>query len=95
MIIRVRIFQLLLQNRRTGIAIGRAFFKLVVFSHGLIVQVFAVNHKHHLIYIRQLTHELGGFETGQSFSRSGRVPNISTRLNRAEFLIVGADFQCD
>ncbi len=33
----VLVFQLPLQDRRRGIAVGRAFFKTVVFFHGLVV----------------------------------------------------------
>ena len=42
MISRVVVFHLPLQNGGAGVAVGRAFFKAVIFLHRLIVQVLAV-----------------------------------------------------
>ena len=49
------ITQLLRQNPSTGITIRRTFLELVVFFHGLVVEVFAVNHEKHLINIVEFT----------------------------------------
>ena len=50
----VRILQLALQNHGTGVAVGSAFLKTVVFLHGLVVQILTVYHKEDLIDIRKL-----------------------------------------
>ena len=50
----IRIFQLLFKNCSRSIAVGSTFFKAVILLHGLVVQVLTVNHKQHLINIRQL-----------------------------------------
>jgi len=84
------VFQLSFQYRSTGIAIGRTFFKLVVFPHGLIIKVFAVHNKKHLVDRRQFTCELGGFETRQSLARAGGMPNVTARRYGSEFFIVRA-----
>lgn len=50
----VRIFELSFQNRSRGIAVCGTLFKAVILAHGLIVEVFTVNDKQHLVDIFEL-----------------------------------------
>ena len=50
----VRIFELSFQNRSRGIAVGGTLFKTVILTHRLIVKVFTVNDKQHLVDIFEL-----------------------------------------
>ena len=49
------ITELFCKDCGTGIAIGCAFLKLVVLTHGLVVQIFAIYHKQHLMDVIELT----------------------------------------
>lgn len=50
----VRIFELSFQNRSRGIAVCGTLFKTVILTHRLIVKVFTVNDKQHLVDIFEL-----------------------------------------
>jgi len=47
----VGIFKLFFQNCCGSIAVGSAFFKAVILTHCLIVEVFTVNHEQYLVDI--------------------------------------------
>ncbi len=64
----VPIFKLPLQNPRRRVAVCRALFEAVVFFHRLVIKVFAVDDKQHLINIRQGGSQLRRFETGQGLA---------------------------
>lgn len=64
----VWIFQLTLQDHRTGIAVGRTFLKAVVFLHGLVVQILAVHHEENLVDIGKLRCLPGRLEGRQGLS---------------------------
>ena len=83
------IFQLTLQDCRALVSIGGAFFKAVVFLDGLVVQIFPVYHKQHLVNIRQSGGQLGGIEGGQGFAAAGGVPDVAAGLQRAHLFVVG------
>ena len=62
---RGRILQLSFKNRRARIAVGCAPLEFVVFAHGLVVEVFAVDHEQHFVDVAQLARQLCCLERGQ------------------------------
>ncbi len=88
---RVRILQLLLQNRGGSVGVGRTFFKPVVFTHGLVVKVFAVNNEEDLVDALHFGSQLRGFERGKRLPRSGGVPNVAAGFGGAQRLVVSGD----
>ena len=85
---RVRIFELSFKNGGGSIAIRRALLETVVFLHGLIVQVFSVDHKQNLVDISQCGRQLRRFEGSQRFTAARRVPDIAPAGYRAVLLII-------
>ena len=85
----VPILKLPLQDSGRSVAVGRTFFKAIIFFHGLIVQVFSINHKQNLVYIRQCRSKLRCLKGGQRFSTSRSVPDISSGIRRSHLLVVG------
>src|SRR5690554_3386970 len=49
----VPVLQLSLKNSCGRITVSCSLFKTVIFLHRLIVQIFTVNNKQHLVYVRQ------------------------------------------
>ena len=86
---RIRILQLFLKHRCGGIRIGGSLLEPFILPHGLIIQVLAINDKQHLVDVRQSTRQLCRFETGQGFSASGSVPDVSTCRYFAQLPLVG------
>ena len=86
------IFQLLFQNACGGVAVGRPFFKAIVFLHGLVIEILAVYHKEHLFDIGKLGGQPGRLEGGQGFAGAGGMPNIAAPGDAAVFLVVVGDF---
>ena len=66
----ISVLKLSLQNLCRSIAVGRAFFKAVVFLHSLIVKIFSIDYEQNLVYIRERRCELCGLERGQRFAAS-------------------------
>ena len=89
---RIRVFHLSLQDCRRGVAVRRTLFKAVILFHGLIVEVFAVNHEQHLVDIRQLRSQSCRLERGQRFTGAGCMPDVAAALNAAVFLVVVGNF---
>ena len=87
----VPVLKLSLQNFCGSIAIGRAFFKAVIFFHGLIVKVFSVYHEQNLIHIRKCGCKLCSLKRCQRFSASCGVPDITSGINRSHLLVVGGN----
>ena len=87
----VVIFQLTLQHRCGGVAVGSALFKAVIFLHRLIVQILAVHDKKHLVDIIQLRGKLRRFEGSQRFAAAGGVPDVPAACYGAVFLIIVGD----
>ena len=58
----VSVFKLSLQNLCVAVAVGRSFFKAVIFFHRLIVKVFTVNNKNHLVDIFKTARKLRSLE---------------------------------
>ena len=85
----VSVFKLSLQYSGRSIAVRRSFFKAVIFSHGLIVQVFSINHEQNLVHIRKCRCQLCCLEGGQRFSASRSVPDISSCIRCSHLLVVG------
>ncbi|MPM58404.1 hypothetical protein SDC9_105235 [bioreactor metagenome] len=59
---RARIFQLLLQHPSGRVGVRRAFLKSVVLTHGLVVEVLAVDHEQDFVHGRQLGRQLRRLE---------------------------------
>ena len=88
--LRRRVFQLTFQNRRTRIAVGCPSLKLVILAHRLVVEVLAVDHKQHLVDVRQFARQLCRFERRKSFAAARRMPNIPAAFYRTiAFVTVG------
>ena len=85
------ILQLALQNRRRGVAVGRTFFKAVIFLHRLIVQILAVHNEKHFVNIVQLGGKLRRLEGSQRFAAAGGVPDVPAACYGAVFLIIVGD----
>ena len=85
----VPVLKLPLQDSGRSVAVGRTFFKAVIFFHGLIVQVFSINHKQNLVHIRKCGSKLRCLEGGQRFSASRGVPYVSSGIRRSHLLVIG------
>ena len=72
----IPVFQLALQHLRGGVAVGRAFFKAVIFFHGLVVQILAVYHEQNLINIGEVGRQLRRFKRGQRFAAARGMPDV-------------------
>ena len=59
---------LLLQYCCRSISVSSTFLESVILSHGLIVQIFSIHHKHHLLDIWQLGCKLCSLERSQRLS---------------------------
>ena len=88
----VSVLELSLQNSCGGVAIGRAFFKAVVFFHGLIVKVFSIDYEQNLIHIGERRCKLCGLKGGQRFAASRGVPDVTACIHRAHLLVIGRNF---
>ena len=88
---RVVVFELLFENRRRGVGVSRTLFKAVVFLHCLIVKVFSVHDKQHLVDIRHRGSEPRGFKARQRLARACCVPDISAARCGSVFLVVSRD----
>ena len=76
----VWVFKLFGEYSGAGVAVCRPFFKLVILAHGLIIEVFSVHHKQHLVDMRQPACQLCCFKAGQRFARACGVPDVTTRF---------------
>ena len=85
----VFVLKLSLQNSCRGVAVGRAFFKAVVFFHGLIVKVFSIDYEQNLIHIGERRCKLCGLKGGQRFAASRGVPDVTACIHRAHLLVIG------
>ena len=85
----VPVLKLPLQHSGRSVAVGRAFFKAVIFLHGLIVQVFSIHYKQNLVHIRKCGSKLCGLEGSQGFAASCGVPDVSSGIQRSHPLVVG------
>ena len=88
----VPVLKLSLQNSCGGVAVGRAFFKAVVFFHGLIVKVFSIDYEQNLIHIGERRCKLCGLKGGQRFAASRGVPDVTACIHRAHLLVIGRNF---
>ena len=88
----ISVFELPLQYPRRCVAVGRAFFKAVVFSHRLIVEVFSIDDEKHLVDIRERRRKLRRLERCQRLAAPRRVPDIAARIERSHLLVVGRYF---
>ena len=55
---RIVVFQLLLQHGGRGVGVGSTLLEAVVLTHGLVVEVLAVDDKEDLIYMREFASQL-------------------------------------
>ena len=85
----VPVLKLSLQYSGRSVAVGRAFFKTVIFFHGLIVQVFSIDYKQNLVHIRQCGCKLCRLEGSQRFTASCGVPDVSSGIQCSHLLVVG------
>ena len=72
----IPVFQLALQHLRGGVAVGRAFFKAVIFFHGLVVQILAVYHEQNFINVGEIGGQLRRFEGCQRFAAARGMPDV-------------------
>ena len=72
----VPVFQLALQHLRGGVAVGRSFFKAVIFFHGLVVQILAVYHEQNFINVGEVRGQLRRFERCQRFAAARGMPDV-------------------
>ena len=89
--LRVRVFKLLLQDGSRRVRVRGSLLEPVVFPHGLVVEVLAVNNEQHLVDPRHLGRELGRLERCQRLARSSGVPDVSARLNTPQLPVVGGN----
>ena len=88
----VGVFQLLFQDSRRSIGVGRTFLEAVILLHGLVVQILTVYHKQDLVDIRQFRCQSSSLKAGERFTASGGMPDISAARNRTILLVVVGDF---
>ena len=88
---RVVVFELLFEDRGGGVGVCRTLFKAVIFLHCLIVKVFSIDNKQHLVDIRHRGSEPRGFKARQRLARACCVPDISTARCGSVFLVVSRD----
>ena len=86
------VFELSFEYGRAGVTVGSSFFKLIILAHGLIVQIFAVNHKEHFVHIGQLACQLSSFEAGKRLARTGCMPDVTAGFDGSQLFVIGADF---
>lgn len=85
------IFQLLLEDPRRCVGVGRTLLKAVVLLHGLVVEVLAVDDEEHLVDCGKRAGQLGGLEAGERLAGPGGVPHVPTAGDGAPLLVVGGD----
>ena len=85
---RLGVFQLMLQHGRGRVGIRSPFFEPLVFAHGLVVQVFTVHHKQHLVDLLQSNGQLGGLKAGKGLARPRGVPDVAPCLDGAGCALV-------
>ena len=88
----VLVLQLPLQDFCGCVAVGSPLFETVVLLHGLIVQIFSVYHKQHLVHVRKRRRQLRRFKRGQGFSASRCMPDKTAGINGTGFFVVGGNF---
>jgi len=86
------IFQLSFQNHSRRIAVSCTLLKTIILLHRLIIQILTVNHKQYLINIWKLRGKPRRLKGSQRFSRTCRMPDITTALNTAILLIIICNF---
>jgi hypothetical protein len=64
----IRVFELILKFCSAGITICCSFLELIIFEHGLIIEILSIHHKEHLIHIGELTGELSRLEAREGLS---------------------------
>ena len=74
----VLVVELALEDVRRGVAVGAAFLEVVVFLHGLVVEVLAVDDEEHLVDIGQGGGYLGGLKRGQGLAAARSMPDVAS-----------------
>ena len=85
----ILVLKLPLQYGCASAAVGRTLFEAVIFFHCLVVEVFPVYHKEHLVYIRKPRSKLSRLERCQSLAASRGMPNVASGIHSARFLVIG------
>ena len=83
--------QLPFQDGGAVVAVGRSLLELVIFLHGLIVQILSVNHKQHLVNVRKLTGNLGRFKGRERLPAARGMPDVSSTLYGPIGLVIVCD----
>jgi len=82
--------QLPFQYGGTIVAVGRSLLELIIFLHGLIVQILSVDHKKHLVNVRKLTGNLSRFKGGERLAAACGMPYVPSTLDGPiRFVIAG------
>ena len=84
----VRVFKLLFQYSSRGIAVRRALLKAVILAHGLIVEVFTVNDKQHLVNVVKVGSKPCRLERGKGLAGTRCMPDITAACDSTELLVV-------
>ena len=79
-----RVGEVLLEDGARRGAIDGALLELLVLAHGLVVQVLAVHHEQHLVHALHGTRELRALEAREGLARARRVPDVTSRGERAQ-----------
>ena len=83
--------QITFQFSRTDRAIHTVRREALIFFHGLVVKVFAVHHKKHLVDEVQFGCHAGRLKAGQRFAGTCGVPDIAATFRAAPFFdLMGA-----
>lgn len=88
---RVVVLELFFQDRSRGIAVRGTLFKAVIFLHRLVVEVFSIHDKQHLVDRRQGGRKARGLEARQRFAGAGCVPDIPAARDGTVLLVVRRD----
>ena len=85
----ILILKLSLQNLGVPVAIGCSTLEPVILLHGLIVEVFSIDHKQNLIYIRQSGCKLCSLKGSKGLATSCGMPDVTASSYLTHLLVVG------
>ena len=85
----LRVFQLAFQYGGAGVAVCRPFLEAVIFFHGLVIQVLAVNYEQHFVNVLHAACQACRLERGECLAAARSVPHVAATFYGAVFLVVG------
>ena len=84
----ILVVELASEHSGSGVGVGCALLEAVILLHSLIVEVFAIDHKEHLVDFLHARCQASRLERSERFSRTGGVPNVATALTLAPIALV-------